>query len=117
MLQPRTPRKLSSIENQKLLDRYRARVATFPEGIEMLKEVQTGKGMVYYNNPLELINRLELLGGSIKAGNNSLKNEFSGIAHKLRDLGSLNNKQLSSLLKNIYTIDIYGEKNYYSIYQ
>ena len=83
-----------------LLDRYRARVATFPEGIEMLKEVQTGKGMVYYNNPLELINRLELLGGSIKAGNNSVKNEFSGIAHKLRDLGSLNNKQLSSLLKN-----------------
>ena len=33
-------------------------------------------GIKYFNNPQDLLSRLELLGGSIKAGNNSVKNEF-----------------------------------------
>ena len=43
---------------------------------------------------------MELLGGSILAGNNSVENEFSQIAHKLNQLGSISNKQLIELLKN-----------------
>ena len=40
-----------------------------------------GSGVVYYKNPADLLDRLELLGGSILAGNNGVKNEFSKIAH------------------------------------
>ena len=43
---------------------------------------------------------MELLGGSILAGNNGAKNEFSQIAHKLNQLGAISNKQLIELLKN-----------------
>ena len=56
-------------------------------------------GVVYYNNPADLLDRLELLGGSILAGNNGVKDEFSKIAHTLNKLGVLNNTQLNSLLK------------------
>ena len=58
-----------------------------------------GSGVVYYNNPADLLDRLELLGGSILAGNNSVKNEFSQIVHTLNKLGVLNNNQLNNLLK------------------
>ena len=36
-----------------------------------------GPGVVYYNNAADLLGILELLGGSILAGNNGAKNEFS----------------------------------------
>ena len=62
------------------------------------KYKKIGLGVVYYNNPADLLDRLELLGGSILAGNNGVKNEFSKIAHTLNKLGVLNN-QLNSLLK------------------
>ena len=42
---------------------------------------------------------MELLGGSILAGNNGVKEEFSQIAHKLNQLGLINNKQLIDLLQ------------------
>ena len=63
------------------------------------KYKKIGAGVVYYNNPADLLDRLELLGGSILAGNNGVKNEFSKIAHTLNKLGVLNNNQLNSLLK------------------
>ena len=47
----------------------------------------------------DLLDRLELFGGSVLAGNNGVKNEFSKIAHTLNKLGVLNNTQLNSLLK------------------
>ena len=56
-------------------------------------------GVVYYNNPADLLDRVELLGGSILAGNNVVKNELSQIAHTLNKLSVLNNNQLNSLLK------------------
>ena len=62
-----------------------------------------GSGVVYYNNPADLLDRLELLGGSRLAGNNGVKNEFSKIAHTLNKLGVLNNNQLNSLLKEYVT--------------
>ena len=63
------------------------------------KYKKIGSGVVYYNNPADLLDRLELLGGSILAGNNGVKNEFSKIAHTLNKLGVLNNNQVNSLLK------------------
>ena len=53
-----------------------------------------GSGVVYFNNINDLLDRMELLGGSILAGNNGVKNEFSQIAHKLNQLGTIPNKQL-----------------------
>ena len=58
-----------------------------------------GSGVVYFNDANDLIDRMELLGGSILAGNNGVKKEFSQIAHKLNQLGLINNKQLIDLLQ------------------
>ena len=46
----------------------------------------TGTGIIHFNNPLQLIKRLELLAGSIFAGNNGVNQEFSQIAHLLHQL-------------------------------
>ena len=59
-----------------------------------------GSGVVYYNNPEDLMSRLELLGGSILAGNNGVKDEFSHMAHTLNRIGKINNKQLIDILNN-----------------
>ena len=63
---------------------------------------QHGKGVVFYNKPEELLDRLELLGGSIEAGNSSkaVARQFSTIAHKLRDLNVLSNPELTTILTN-----------------
>jgi len=57
-----------------------------------------GSGVVYYNDTNDLINRMELLGGSIIAGNHGAKSEFSEIAHKLFQLGIIDNGKLNDLL-------------------
>ena len=60
----------------------------------------TGKGMFFYNNQLQLLDRLELLGASIIAGNNGVIPEFSEIAHQLAKMSVISKKQLNTLLKN-----------------
>ena len=40
------------------------------------KYKKIGSGVVYYNNPADLLDRLELLGGSILAGNNGVEMNF-----------------------------------------
>ena len=75
------------------------RISDIPIHRTSNKYKKIGSGVVYYNNPADLLDRLELLGGSILAGNNGVKNEFSKIAHTLNKLGVLNNTQLNSLLK------------------
>ena len=62
-----------------------------------------GNGVVYYNDTNDLINRLELLGGFILAGNNGVKDEFSNIVHKLYQLGTIDNEKLNDLLQ-VYVI-------------
>ena len=52
-----------------------------------------GPGVIYYNNPDDLLDRMELLGGSIKAGNDGVKGEFTQIAHTLNKIGAINNNQ------------------------
>ena len=67
-------------------------------------EYQMGERMIYFNNPHQLLNRLELLGGSILAGNNGVIPEFSQIAHLLNQMKVITKKQLNNLLKNYITI-------------
>ena len=62
-------------------------------------EYKIGQGI--YFSPQELLNRFELLGGSLAAGNNGVLHEYIQIAHRLRDLGIIKNKQLNALLRKI----------------
>ena len=65
------------------------------------KYSKLGSGVVYYNNPKDLLSRLELLGGSMSAGNNSsdVREEFVKIAHRLNKLNVIDNKQVNDLIK------------------
>ena len=63
------------------------------------KYKKIGSGVVYYNNSDDLLSRLELLGGSILAGNDGVKDEFTEIAHVLNKLGVITNDQLTNMLK------------------
>ena len=62
-----------------------------------------GSGVVYFNDTNDLVDRMELLGGSIMAGNDGAKSEFSEIAHKLFQLGVIDNGKLNDLLQ-VYVI-------------
>ena len=63
------------------------------------KYKKLGSGVVYYNNPDDLLDRMELLGGSILAGNDGVKKEFTQIAHTLNKIGVIDNNQLNDLLR------------------
>ena len=67
-------------------------------------KTKSGSGMIYFNNPHQLLDRLELLGGSILAGNNGVIPEFSQIAHLLNQMKVISTKQLNDLLKNYISI-------------
>ena len=67
-------------------------------------KAKSGSGMIYFNNPHQLLDRLELLGGSILAGNNGVIPEFSQIAHLLNQMKVISKKQLNDLLKSYITI-------------
>ena len=62
------------------------RISDIPIHLTRNKYKKIGFGGVYYNNPADILDRLELLGGSILAGNNGVKNEFSQIAPTLNKL-------------------------------
>ena len=77
---------------------------TFREQLNYRYQTGTGiwnKSPIIFNNttPQELLNRLELLGGSLAAGNNGVLPEYIQIAHRLRHLGVISNKQLNKMLK------------------
>ena len=59
------------------------------------KKEKSGSGIFY--SPQELLKRLELLNGSLAAGNNGVLSEYIQIAHRLRDHGIITNNQLSTL--------------------
>ena len=67
------------------------------------KYSKIGPGVFYYNDIEDLIDRMELVGGSIFAGNDSAKIEFSEILHKLHQLGKIDNAKLNDLLE-VYVI-------------
>ena len=59
----------------------------------------TGTGIIHFKNAQQLVDRLELLAGSIFAGNNGVKQGFSQIAHILHQLKVITKKTLNDLLK------------------
>ena len=63
--------------------------------LENIARKKEGKGIIHFNNPQQLVKRLELLAGSIIAGNNG----FSQIAHLLHRLEVISKKTLNDLLK------------------
>ena len=85
---------LQNIEEHNILDIYN-------HNLNLLREFKekTGTGILHFNNPLQLLDRLELLGGSILAGNNGVIQEFSQIAHLLNQMKVITKKQLNDLLK------------------
>lgn len=72
------------------------------------KYTKLGSGVVYYNDPWDLLDWLELLG--INSGREwRVKQEFSQIAHTLNKLGVINNGQLNDLVKEyVIIILVYG---------
>ena len=66
-------------------------------------KMKSGYGMIYFQNPHQLLKRLELLGGSILAGNNDVINEFSKIAHLLNQMKVITKKQLNELIETYIT--------------
>ena len=67
--------------------------------LENISRKKEGKGIIHFNNPQQLVKRLELLAGSIIAKNNGVKQEFSQIAHILHQLKVISKKTLNDLLK------------------
>ena len=89
---------LNNIKNYNILSIY----ATNLSNLKYYK-TKSGSGMTIFNNPINIIKRLELLGASIIAGNNGAIQEFSQIAH-LKQMKVISNKQLKDLLKNYISI-------------
>ena len=67
--------------------------------VQAAKACKKGSGIRYFINPRTLFDRLELVGGSIMAGNDSAKNEFSEVAHVLWRLGLIKDDALKDLLQ------------------
>ena len=88
-----------------LINKYNI-LSIYATNLSNLKYYKTksGSGMIYFNNPHQLLDRLELLGGSILAGNNGVIPEFSQIAHLLYQIKVISKKQLNDLLKNYIPI-------------
>ena len=85
----KNPRK----DTEKQIENYNA-LGDYINNISKLETYaeKTGQGIIHFNNPHQLIDRLELLAGSIFAGNNGVKQEFSQIAHLLHQLKVITKK-------------------------
>ena len=98
----KNPRKETEqqIEYYNILGQYNKNISA----LEQYKRKQEGKGIIHFNNPQQLVKRLELLAGSIIAGNNGVKQEFSQIAHLLHQLKVITKKTLNDLIKKYMLI-------------
>ena len=96
----KTPKDEDFIEEKKKEQEILMKYSTAIEHLIEAKKYQTGQGIFFYNSPQELLKRFELLGGSLAAGNNGVLHEYIQIAHRLKDLGVVTNKQLNKLLRN-----------------
>ena len=90
--------------NKKDIEKKLRENTNYREFIKSLPKPQKGSGVFYYNSPRDLFERLELLGGSIRAGNNSVKNEFSEAAHTLHKLGMFPSEVLNGLLRKFLSV-------------
>ena len=87
----------NEIDEHNIMENYKYNLNRLREIKE--KTEKTGQEIIHFNNPQQLVNRLELLAGSILAGNNGVKQEFSQIAHLLHQLKVISKKTLNDLLK------------------
>ena len=85
---------MQEIEEHNILERY---IHNLNQPREFRE--QAGSGILHFNNPYQFLDRLELLGGSILAGNKGVIQEFSQNAHLLNQMKVLTKKQLNDLLK------------------
>ena len=90
---------LDNIKKYKILNIF----ATSLNQLKYYKK-KIGSGMIYFNTPHQILKRLELLGASIIAGNNGAIQEFSQLAHLVKQMKLISNKQLNDLLKTYITI-------------
>ena len=90
------PRTLKEIKKLDIFLQYHSNITDL---IKFKKGQKEGSGIIHFNNPQQLVSRLELLAGFIIAGNNGVKQEFSQIAHLLHQLKVINKKTLNNLLK------------------
>ena len=69
--------------------------------LNLLREFKekTGTDILDFRNPLQLLDRLKLLSGSILAGNNGVIQEFSQIVHLLNQMKVITKEQSNDLLK------------------
>ena len=90
------------IKTKQGIDNYNV-LSIFHTNLNILYEVKKNQksGSGLFNTPQELIRRLELLNGSLVAGNNGVLPELIQITHRLRDLGILSNNQLNKLLRKV----------------
>ena len=101
----RTKNRTQDQENE--LNQYESKHALLSKYLNILDtylstlHLQVGQGIIDYFSPKELLHRFELLNGSLAAGNNGVLPEYIQIAHRLRDLGILSNKQLNTLLRKV----------------
>ena len=86
----------SANEMKNMLKKYKKTLFDFSSA----RNFQVGTG-IYYKNPHQLIDRLELLIGSINAGNNGVIPEFLNIVHNLNKNKLINKEKLNSLINNI----------------
>ena len=93
-------RKKYSTLSQNIFDKLN-KLSGIPIHKSSKKYSKLGSGVLYFKNPNDLLDRLELLSGEINAGNDSsdIKNEFSEIAHTLRLLNIISDDHLKKLLK------------------
>ena len=88
------PETIESIEEHSVLESYIHNLNQLREFKEKI-----GKCILHFKKPLQLLERLELLSGSILALNNGVLQEFSQIAHLLNQMKVITKKQLNDLLK------------------
>ena len=90
------------IKTRQGIDNYNV-LSMFHTNLNLLYEVKKNEksGSGLFNTPQKLLRRLELLNGSLSAGNNGVLPEIIQILHRLRDLGILTNNQLNKLLRKV----------------
>ena len=109
LLTKRFNSKKKSSDLSKMVFNQLNKISEIPIHRSSQKYSKIGPGVVYYNDTNDLIDRMELLGGSILAGNDGAKSEFSKILYKLHQLGEIDNAKLNDLLE-VYVIKLYMQE-------
>ena len=80
---------------QGILGKYKNILNTYLETLNL----QVGQGL--FSSPQEMLQRFQLLNGSLAAGNNGVIPEYIQLAHGLRNHGFINNTQLNKILRKV----------------